>query len=61
MLCSQSGATIIDCGGTSDEDGGNDYSGEGCLGNGGSRRKMEGLPTLPCVLGDLQIISLGNH
>lgn len=60
MLLLQSGRTIDDCGSASDEDGESGDSAEDCMSNENSQRKLEGLGTLPYVLGDLQVISLGK-
>lgn len=60
MLLLQSGRTTDDCGSASDEDGESGDSAEDCMSNENSQRKLEGLGTLPYVLGDLQVISLGK-
>lgn len=60
MLLLQSGRTTDDCVSASDEDGESGDSAEDCMGNENSQRKLEGLGTLPYVLGDLQVISLGK-
>ncbi|KAI4369781.1 hypothetical protein MLD38_018186 [Melastoma candidum] len=60
MLSSQNGPTFFDCGGASEDDGDDDHLGEGCMDNGVSKKKFEGLQNLPYILEDLQIINLGK-
>lgn len=60
MLRLQNGINVDEDEDVSGEDNGSTDSGEDCVEDLGTQRMLEGLQTSPYVIGDLQVISLGN-
>lgn len=60
MLQLQNSMNAASCGSASSDDEGSTDSGEDCIKDEGIQRILRGLETSPYVIGDLQIISLGD-
>ena len=59
MLCLQNGINVDESEAIGEDDGDTDED-EDCVRDLGIQRRLEGLRTSPCVIGDLQVISLGK-